>query len=354
MSAKVTEAPTVDLLNRPEIHQVATSIAMDKGQPRAPGPPNSVDVEEPYHHHELVINNKISNRNKIVTSLIAGALAGAVAKTAIAPLDRTKINFQTSNTPFSSREALRFLYRCFKHEGFLSLWRGNTATMARIIPYASMQYAAHEQYKQLLNHDKRKVHLTPGNRFLAGALAGVTAVAFTYPLDMVRARMAVTAKERYHNLPEVVMKIYREEGIRTLYRGFTPTILGSIPYSGTSFFTYESLKKLHVEYAGGVEPQPIERLCFGAVAGLVAQSASYPLDIIRRRMQTAGVTGHTKDYTSIWKTAQNVIQEEGFRRGMFKGLSMNWIKGPIAVGISFTTFDICQNWLRRMAMFHDG
>lgn len=59
MSAKVTEAPTVDLLNRPEIHQVATSIAMDKGQPRAPGPPNSVDVEEPYHHHELVINNKV-------------------------------------------------------------------------------------------------------------------------------------------------------------------------------------------------------------------------------------------------------------------------------------------------------
>ena len=41
------------------------------------------------------------------------------------------------------------------------------------------------------------------------------------------------------------MKIYKEEGIRTLYRGFTPTILGSIPYSGTSFFTYESLKKMH-------------------------------------------------------------------------------------------------------------
>ena len=59
MSAKVTEAPTVDLLNRPEIHRVATSVAMDKGPPRARGPPNSVDVEEPYHHHELVINNKV-------------------------------------------------------------------------------------------------------------------------------------------------------------------------------------------------------------------------------------------------------------------------------------------------------
>lgn len=30
-----------------------------------------------------------------------------------------------------------------------------------------------------------------------------------------------------------------------MYRGFTPTMLGSIPYSGTSFFTYESLKKFH-------------------------------------------------------------------------------------------------------------
>ena len=46
------------------------------------------------------------------------------------------------------------------------------------------------------------------------------------------------------------MKIYRKEGFRTLYRGFTPTILGAIPYSGTSFFTYESLKKRH---AGIVE-----------------------------------------------------------------------------------------------------
>jgi len=46
------------------------------------------------------------------------------------------------------------------------------------------------------------------------------------------------------------MKIYRKEGFRTLYRGFTPTIIGAIPYSGTSFFTYESLKKLH---AGIVE-----------------------------------------------------------------------------------------------------
>lgn len=29
-------------------------------------------------------------------------------------------------------------------------------------------------------------------------------------------------------------------------------------------------------------------------------------------------------------------------RGMFKGLSVNWVKGPVAISISFTTFDFLK------------
>jgi len=50
---------------------------------------------------------------------------------------------------------------------------------------------------------------------------------------------------RYSNIVHVFIRISREEGLKTLYRGFTPTILGVIPYAGLSFFTYETLKKLH-------------------------------------------------------------------------------------------------------------
>lgn len=50
---------------------------------------------------------------------------------------------------------------------------------------------------------------------------------------------------RYSNIFHVFIRISREEGLKTLYFGFTPTVLGVIPYAGLSFFTYESLKSLH-------------------------------------------------------------------------------------------------------------
>ncbi|XP_013386568.1 mitochondrial coenzyme A transporter SLC25A42 isoform X3 [Lingula anatina] len=313
--------------------------------------------DEEHHEDEFKISQKVSNKYKIFTSLTAGAVAGAVAKTTIAPLDRTKINFQISQTPYSYKGAFLFIKNTVKNEGFFTLWRGNSATMARIIPYAAIQYAAHEQWKRLLNPENNRSmprSLPPGRRFVAGSLAGMTSVAATYPLDMVRARMAVTLKCRYKSLWEVFFKIYREEGILTLYRGFIPSFLGAVPYLGTSFFTYETCKKLLYEYSGGKDPSAYQRLCFGALAGLCGQSASYPLDIVRRRMQTAGVTGKSSEYTGIIRTMRKVVQAEGVIGGLYKGLSMNWIKGPIAVGISFTTFETVQKYLRSLSIFQDS
>uniref|UniRef100_A0A8C7HJW0 Mitochondrial coenzyme A transporter SLC25A42 n=3 Tax=Oncorhynchus TaxID=8016 RepID=A0A8C7HJW0_ONCKI len=283
----------------------------------------------------------------VVNSLLSGALAGALAKTAVAPLDRTKIIFQGRQQHFS-HEAYRLIYRTYLKDGFLSLWRGNSATMVRVIPYAAIQFCAHEQYKRLLGgyFGFQGKALPPVPRLLAGSMAGTTAAMLTYPLDMVRARMAVTPKEMYSNIIHVFVRISREEGLKTLYRGFTPTILGVVPYAGLSFFTYETLKKMHAERSGRPQPYSYERLVFGACAGLLGQSASYPLDVVRRRMQTAGVTGHT--YGTILGTMRDIVAEEGVVRGLYKGLSMNWVKGPIAVGISFTTFDMTQILLKKL------
>lgn len=55
-----------------------------------------------------------------------------------------------SNTPFTVRRLWRFLEATVRQYGIRHLWRGNSATMARIVPYASIQFASHEQYKRLL------------------------------------------------------------------------------------------------------------------------------------------------------------------------------------------------------------
>lgn len=287
---------------------------------------------------------------EVISSLCAGAVAGAVAKTTIAPLDRTKIIFQTSNEPFSVKGAVGVLQKTYFENGFLGLFRGNSATMARIIPYASLQFTAHEQFKILLRTDgNRKGPLPPVRRFLAGSLAGITAASFTYPLDMIRARLAITQKNKYTGLANIVVKIYKEEGFPAYYRGLIPTLLGIIPYAGISFFTYESLKKLYFDVMHDAKKlNPLHRLFFGACAGLLGQSVTYPLEIIRRRMQTNGISGPAKpEYHRMWSTAKYVYKTEGVRKGIYKGLTMNWVKGPVAVGVSFTTFDLLHGFFQK-------
>ncbi|XP_063953157.1 mitochondrial coenzyme A transporter SLC25A42-like [Lytechinus pictus] len=319
-------------------------------------------IEDP-HMVEVSVNLKGDGRQasqissshgnvwrKIVSSLLAGAAAGAVAKSVIAPLDRTKILFQTSDMKFSVRNAVGVLSDVYQKEGLVALWRGNSATMVRIIPYAAIQYAAHEQYKKLLNTQNTQ-NLTPARRFLAGSLAGVTAASLTYPLDVLRARMAVTHRTSYKGILSMFLMTLRVDGMSSFYRGFLPTVLGVIPYGGISFFTYETLKKRQREYTDAAEPSPTERLAFGAIAGLCGQSASYPLDVIRRRMQTAGITKYS--YDSVLNTGRNIVQEGGVIGGLYKGLSMNWIKGPVAVGISFTVFDLTLKWLSQTYLFRD-
>ena len=153
--------------------------------------------------------------------MIAGSVAGALAKTTIAPLDRTKIYFQTHpDKSYRILRAFKFLHMTYANTGVLSLWRGNTATMARIVPYAGIQFMSHEQYKKALDitEDRRYMILylllilrwtlptstslrRPGIlNFVAGSLAGLTGQAITYPLDRSRAVMAVTQVGEYKNL----------------------------------------------------------------------------------------------------------------------------------------------------------
>lgn len=275
----------------------------------------------------------------ILTSLISGAIAGGVAKTCIAPLDRTKIHFQITETQFSIKKAVKFLNHTYTNHGIVALWRGNSATMARILPYAGLQYCSHEQFKRLLHVDtNQKKKQNKAKSFLAGSLAGVLSSICTYPLDLARARMAVTQSDNL-KLAQVFQLVFKKDGFLGLYAGCLPSLLGIIPYAGATFFTYETAKRKHYEWTGKEEPNHVQRMMFGALAGLIGQSATYPLDVVRRRMQTS----ETK--LGMLDTFKKVISNPRPMKSMYKGLSLNWIKGPISVGISFTTYDFIKKLL---------
>ena len=167
-------------------------------------------------------------------------------------------------------------------------------------------------------------------------------------------------------------RILRVEGVRGLYGGITPTLIGIIPYAGISFATFETLKGTYVQAAqqqrrqkeqkqqggGGGEgidgsaaaEMPVAtRLLFGGLAGLFAQSVTYPLDIVRRRIQVVGKSG---GYTSPWKALKDIARTEGLAGGLYKGVSMNWVKGPVSVAVSFFVNDSVKAFFRDLHEKH--
>lgn len=155
-----------------------------------------------------------------------------------------------------------------------------------------------------------------------------------------------------------------------MYRGALLSFIGVLPYSGFVFFTYESLKHIRlgkqsiethifrymffvisIDYHSHRPINKAERMLFGAIAGLVGQTASYPFDVIRRRLQTAAVIRPNEASMGALATAKKIIREEGIIRGLYKGVSMNWLKGPISVGVSFMTFDTLVRLIRRSSVF---
>lgn len=145
-----------------------------------------------------------------------------------------------------------------------------------------------------------------------------------------------------------------------MYRGITPTLLGILPYAGIAFTLNEQAKR-RIQNLTGHDPTTMQKIQCGAISGLFAQTLTYPLEVIRRRMQTMGVAsgkdaavgslglGHAavaspNDNMNMVSTVRGVLSEQGMR-GLFKGVTLNWLKGPIAFSISFTTFDIMQGLL---------
>jgi solute carrier family 25 protein 42 len=367
-----------------------TTIANNPATQSLPPQSSSQITNQPSTLHQSNIQNetqpsppsispKSSNQNLKPTFtpielMVFGGISGCVAKTIIAPADNIKILYQVNpDQQFTLRKAVNTASNIAKEHGPRALWRGNSATLLRVFPYASINYTAHELYFHLLQPAVQSLPFFSSlstiqsdvvSRFLAGGGAGITSTLVTYPLDVFRARLAASIHAQHPGCSTysgTIKNVINTMGIKGIYSGLLPTLLGIFPYNGISFATYHTLKRLyinhHEEELASNDTSIIKQqqqqsndknnkeqvhenrlpvfvhLTCGAVAALIGQSLTYPLDVIRRRKQVGVFQTMT-----IRDCFQYILKQEGFY-GFFRGLTMNWVKGPIATAVSFVVND---------------
>ncbi|KAF6214007.1 hypothetical protein GE061_011736 [Apolygus lucorum] len=198
-------------------------------------------------------------------------------------------------------------------------------------------------------------------KLLAGSSAGATAVLLTYPLDTIRARLAfqITGGEKYTGIVHAATSIFRDEGgLRGLYRGFVPTLCGMIPYAGLSFYCFEMFKLLCMKYipdwtcapnsrnTGGLVLLVPAKLMCGGIAGAFAQSFAYPMDVTRRRMQLAMMSPETHKFgLGMVQTLVLIYKENGIFKGLYRGMSINYLRAMPMVAVSFSTYELMKQAL---------
>ncbi|XP_067001152.1 mitochondrial adenyl nucleotide antiporter SLC25A23 isoform X2 [Anabrus simplex] len=270
--------------------------------------------------------------------LVAGGVAGAVSRTCTAPLDRLKVYLQVHGSKNSNiKSCLRHMF----HEGGIwSFWRGNGINVVKIAPETAIKFMAYEQAKRLIRGTNTR-DLSIYERFVAGSLAGGISQTVIYPLEVLKTRLALRKTGQYKGIMDAAKKIYKHEGLRSFYRGYVPNLLGIIPYAGIDLAVYETLKNTYLRQRNdGDTPSVFLLLACGTTSSTCGQVCSYPLALVRTRLQAQVLTAGNAVPAQYTMTGliKNIIQQEGFS-GLYRGITPNFMKVAPAVSISYVVYE---------------
>ncbi|KAL1787592.1 ADP/ATP translocase 2 [Sigmodon hispidus] len=240
---------------------------------------------------------------------LAGGVAAAISKMAVAPIERVKLLLQVQHASkqITADKQYKGIIDCVvripKEQGVLSFWHDNLANVIRYFLNQALNFAFKDKYKQIFlgDVDKRTQFWCyfAGN-LASGGASGATSLCFVYPLDFAHTRLAADvgkagAEREFKGLGDCLVKIYKSDGIRGLYQGFSVS-QGIIIYQATYFSIYDTakgmlpdLKNTHI-FISWMIAQSVT-----AVAGLT----HYPFEMEFRRlmMMQSGCKGTDIMYT---------------------------------------------------------
>ncbi|KAL0327434.1 UNVERIFIED_CONTAM: Adenine nucleotide transporter BT1, chloroplastic/mitochondrial [Sesamum angustifolium] len=229
---------------------------------------------------------KIKITNPSLRRLISGGIAGAVSRTAVAPLETIRTHLMVGCSGHSTTEVFQDI---IKTDGWMGLFRGNFVNVIRVAPSKAIE-------------------------------RGV-----------------------YNGLVDAFVKILQEGGPGELYRGLTPSLIGVIPYAAANYCAYDTLRKAYRKIFKTEKIGNIETLLIGSAAGAISSSATFPLEVARKHMQVGAVSGR-QVYKNVLHALASILEHEGIV-GLYKGLGPSCLKLVPAAGISFMCYEACKRIL---------
>ncbi|CDK26919.1 unnamed protein product [Kuraishia capsulata CBS 1993] len=191
--------------------------------------------------------------------------------------------------------------------------------------------------------------------FLAGGVAGALSRTAVSPFERVKVLYQVQgtskATQSYrHGVLRSVAQIWREEGLKGLYRGNGVNCFRVFPYSAVQYSVYQQLKS--VLGTGPAESRQLDvpsKLFAGAVAGMASVVATYPLDLVKTRLSvqtaslknlsTSRIDGNTRKPPGMFRSLVKIYTEEGGVLALYRGLLPTILGVAPYVAINFSIYE---------------
>jgi solute carrier family 25 (adenine nucleotide translocator) protein 4/5/6/31 len=305
--------------------------------------------------------------HELCVQLCSGGAASAFAKTCVAPFDRTKILLQTSSLSHGKTGHSHFtgvldtLARVPREQGFTAFWRGNLTNCTRVIPTYALRFTFFDRFQRMVTprgHSPGQA-LPLSRQMAAGSLSGGVTMLVTYPLDLLRTRMAAEVTQAgqprvYSGIVSAAGHTVRGQGIGGLYQGLGLSLMEIMPYLAISFGGYEYLKS---ELQPNQQQQLWGRLGCGWLAGLCASLVCYPADTIKRQLMCQGSAvangGNSRALVAgptgqVWACVARMYNSGGVRM-FYRGCLVNALNSGPAAALTFAANDTLKAMLGKRA-----
>lgn len=209
-----------------------------------------------------------------LTALIAcGAVSGAFTSMLLTPIELVKCQMQvpldayagTSGQAMAQRSPVTVIAAVYRHSGLTGFWRGQMGTLIRETGGSAAWFGSYESVKAIFRrraaamrtNDQGLAASSQGTaaqilpiwqQMVAGACAGMAYNFAFYPADTIKSRMqteqvgGTAFKGPKVTFFDVGKEIWREQGLRGMYRGCGITVARAAPSSAFIFSIYETLR----------------------------------------------------------------------------------------------------------------